>query len=442
MAGMDFTNQSIRDPDAQRRLELSRGRALSSAQANLESDLSRMGLDPARASEAVHSFRPDVDSAGDPVSRFDPDAAEQLAADIEAKYGDALDRPGWRNAELYAKGGAEYAKTHADQHGSIDEAYTASRHLMSPERAAYMQHVGRTVDLLRGLRSGDPSTAPQVAMKYYRNSWQNPLAKGGWGEATYQREADDTMGRPIAGFLQDPTSPPAWYLRTGNLAPVMIRSTADGASTAAANAVGFKDFQDRFKDLGSLGEVADAPSSATPAEYARRMAEIQKLGGDIQPPSWQAVVGSAPPAVADALGYAGESLDASMGAALLSSPLRMIGRSLLSRVPLTIKAAAPLTARGVGAAFIRQGLEEGAGEVPMASAGAITQAVAPSERSWMDYFFGKGIPEQRDPAATTRAASVLAGLKRTSPNDIWSARSKYDPMRTAPAVVEPFSPAY
>lgn len=376
-------------------------------------------MSPELADRAVHQFEPGVDAYGEPISKFNPDMADVVAGDIERKFGTVERVPGWRNADVFARGGAEYAKNNASLHGGVDEAYTASRHLMSPERFDYMQKYGRTVDLLRGLRAGDPETAPQVAVKYYRNSWQEPLAKGGWGEAKYQRESDDTMTRPMASFLQDPTSPVAWYLRTSNLIPVMIRSTADGASTAAANAAGYKDYYDRFKDVGGLGEVLDVSPEADPESYSRRAEQVRSLGLDIEPPGWQNVVGGASPAVADAVGYAGEALDASMGASLVASPMRIVGRSLLSRKPVS--------PTGIASALGRQAVEEGAGEAPMMAAGAATQAMAPSERTWAQYFFGPGVPEERDPEATRRAASVLSGLKRYSPNDIWSARSRHRP---------------
>jgi hypothetical protein len=367
---------------------------------------------PEMADQVRYGFQPGVNEYGDPMSFMDDNAANRVADTIERRYGTFENQPSWRNADDYAKAGAEYARNNADNHyGSVDEAYTASRQLLSPERYAYMQDVGRTVDLLRGLKD-----TPVTSTSTYKDSYKQPLARDGLNIANYERFGDGSVAQD---FFSDPTSPVAWYLRTSNSIPSTIRSTADSASTAAANALGQTNFTNRFR-LGPVA-VMDLPSNATPEQYRQRAAEVEKLAQDVAPPSWQHVVGKAPPVVADAVGFFGEMLDPSVVASSITGAPGMLA-GLKTAPSLASKAA---TAAG---AFGRSSVGELKPEAMFAAPQWAAQASMPVERTWQDYLFGAGQPEQRNPEVTTRAANILDSLKRNNPQDIWQSRNRYNPL--------------
>lgn len=367
---------------------------------------------PEMADQARYGFRPGADKYGDPVSMMDENAPNRVADTIERRYGTFENQPSWRNADDYAKAGAEYARNNADHHaGSVDGAYTASRQLLSPERYAYMQDVGRTVDLLRGLKD-----TPVTSVGTYKDSYKQPLARDGMNIANYQRFGDGSVAQD---FFNDPTSPVAWYLRTANSIPATIRSTSDSASTAAANALGNTNFVNRFR-LGPVA-VMDLPSDATPDQYRQRAAEVEKLARDVAPPSWQHFVGKAPPVVADTVGFFGEMVDPSVIAATLTGAPGMLAG---------LKAAPGMAAKAsmAAGAFSRGAVGELKPEVMFASPQWAAQASMPAERTYQEYLFGAGQPEQRNPEVTTRAANILDSLRRNSPQDIWDARNRHNPL--------------
>lgn len=434
---LPFSPEAFTGPPDQEAVQRT-AKARASAANHLRADLARLGrgregLYPQLVDQVVHGYVPGKNEHGEPMSYLDSNAGERVAGMLESAYGTFEKQPGWRNADDYAAGGAQYAKTHADRHyGSQDEAYTASRQLLSPERYQYMQDVGRTADLLRGLRE-----SPLTSLDYYKKSFREPLARDGLNVANYQRFGD---GSVVNDFFADPTSPVAWYLRTSNLIPTTLRSMSDRASTALVNSAGGLDFVNRFR-LGPV-EVLDVPSDATPEQYLQRQAEVRKLAADIAPPSWQSVVGKAPPAVADATGFFGEIIDPSVVASLGTSG----GAKILSG--LSAKAAASaapsLVSRATSAAgsMMRGGVQELKPEVMFAAPQWASQAAAPAERTWMEYFTGQGAPEQRDPAVTTRAADVLASLRRSSPQDIWNSRSLHNPIKVPVGREEDVGAAY
>jgi hypothetical protein len=441
MAGLDFTRQSLRDPATQRRLSEAKGAALSSAQANLEADLTRMDMDTGLASQAVHQFSPGQNDQGEDVSSYNPFAAGNLADEIERRQGTATDRPGWRNANQYASAGAKYAKQNLDQHGSLDEGYTAARHIMSPERADYMQKVGRTVDLLRGLRAGDPDTSPQVAMDYYRNSWQNPLARDTWNSAVYQREADDTMAVPAGRLIEDPTSPVGWYARTSGHIPETFLRRGEDAATAGQNTLAYKRFLENTKDVGGLSEVMNLPDDATPEQYAQRSNAMATMKSALAPPDAaplvSGLIGNAPQAVYDTVGTGIQALDPTVLAAILQVPIRAIGTRLLSAIPgaLAPKTAAQATMRSVAAGMGRQALEEGVGEIPTSGLAAASAAVQPGENAddtLVNYWTQPVPPQARDTGAASDYAQYILSELETNPNDLWHARNANNPAPQQP----------
>lgn len=381
-------------------------------------------IQPGMAEQAAYGYRPG-EQFGHQMSMRDDAAGDRIAGVIESQYGTLESTPSWRNADDYARAGAEYARQNSDRHfGSTADAYTASKQLLSPEQYDYMQGVGRTVDLLKGLRE-----TPVTAAKFYKDSYQEPLARKGMNEASYQRFAGPE--KAAADFFQSPAGAVPWYLRVANSVPSAIRSMGDRASTAAVNAAGAREFSQRF-GMGDV-KVLDLPSDATTQEYLQRLAEVQQLGSDIQPPSWHQAVNAVPvlpnvpPAMADAIGVFGEAVDPSLAAGILAGiPIRMAASSP-AKVLAGLAGTGQLANRLANATG-REVVDQMIPEIAFAGGTGSVQASIPSERSWWDYFTPSEAGE-RDPEAATRATNVLQALNRSGDNDIWNARRRHDPNR-------------
>ena len=391
---------------------------------NLEDYRSQASLQPEMASMALNGYVPGT-RFGEEMSLLDDDAASKVADAIEKQYGTLEQKVSWRNGSDYTKAGAEYANNQAWRHGGdVEEAYLASSNLLSPERLDYMQKVGRTVDLLRGLKD-----SPVRSADFYSGSAKEPLARNAANFANYQR----FEGLGPTEFMEDPSNPVSWYLRTSNIVPVMIRSTADGAGTAAANTLGYTNFNQRFR-RGPV-EVLDVPSDATPEEYFKRQAEVQQLANDLAPPSWQHTVGKVPRVVGDTLGFFGEMLDPSAGAALATGGAGMLAGLATKKAATTAPSLAARAMSGAGV-FGRGIMQEVKPEVMFGAPFWGMQAVsdAPDKtmaQEWGEYFFSPASPEARNPEATTRAANVLDSLKRSNPQDIWEQRQANMPKKVA-----------
>ena len=402
---------------------------------------------------------------------------------IESLAGRYESVPGWYNAAQFADMGGRMARQAADQvvadlrqkhgHGNylphaaetFEGEHLRNRHLMAPQQFHYMQDIGRTVDLLRGLRNisgtwstvGSPPSepdagyysAPEVALSYWDKSdaTKNPGAirsREDFNDPNYQRFAG--FDKAIGGFMRNPDSPISLALSWGQRVPDSMRFAWEKPGDAAGSSFSRAENSREFGKTHMLNEenpVLRAPTPVDPNDSDAWTAALNQAGTEqlnLSPPPYQNVTNSAwrrvfgtdaPAAVGDLVGIIGDSADATGVASLLAGlPVRFAA----SGAAAAAKGATPSIARRIGGALAGTAYDEGLPEVVFGT--AINAAGGHPSRTWGQYYTQ---PEPDIPLDTSArdAAHALEGYVRdTLPEDkvsIPAARQrsyhKYKPYR-------------
>jgi hypothetical protein len=323
-----------------------------------------------------------------------PGYGPDLEADrIERMAGPYQSVPGWYNADQFADVGGQLARAASSkaaaglrqQHGQdynapeeahvFDEEFRKNRHLLSPQQFAYMQDIGRTVDLLRGLRaikgSSNPYhySAPEVALSYWDKSdaTKNPgsiRAREDFNDPNYQRFSG--VGGGMQSFFTNTDSPVVQYFKIGQMLPDAMRfawERPDGEPGSALQ----KAQNARTFSLGNMlnGEnpVLREPvpkNSGDPDAWTAALSRAGQASVDVSPPPYQNIVNSAsramlgadaPAVVGDLASIVGDSLDPTM--------LASFGVGLPARVA-AYKAAASAAGRPAASLLSRLARSAGA----------------------------------------------------------------------------------
>lgn len=381
------------------------------------------------------------------AARGVPSNLDVAAADIEHQYGKLEDHPSWMNGNQYAKAGKES--------GLSSEQ---SRFLMSPERYQYMQAVGRTADLLRGLKD-----SPSQALHYWdksdgskpaqggiagfvnrmRGTPENPrLTRNDYADPNYQRFSGAAKG--ALEFLQDPTSLVAGYLRKTEIVPNAIRFLSESpegsealrqaagsgnvgmvaeallatpaGTEALARAKAHHDFYDRFRvgenEVLDLPEIPGESDADRTGRYAERSRQVNELLANLSAPSPQYVAnqafgGKATPAQAFALDTAISAIDPSLiGGILVGLPARMAGLSRSSVLRQLARQLPMVDPQELGARYIATARSAASAGTKMSPA-EIGQAIYASTP--LDLGGGVGRAELRPGFAPSRLPVALFG---------------------------------
>lgn len=405
-------------------------------------------------------------------------AADQL----ERMWGRFEDVPGWANAIEFADAGLKQAERAVKANPNKppaqfgEDEFRKNRYLMTPRQLEYMQEVGRTVDLLRGLRGETLDTSngigssydaginrpegagpAQSAIHYWDKS--NPIhnrdairTRSDYDDPNYQRFAN----RGVVEFLGDPTSPISRYLNVAEIIPSAIAFASAGGTQslspeetarswgAAPGAVqdrpgavdeqllrapqqakNLYDFRGRVRP-GSEVPVLDIPSlpeNATPEEmaaydqrYKQRLGELAALEARMAPVSDQSVVNGL-------LGFDAPPVVADAYGILRS----MLDPSFIAGYAAGVPArlAASRTAASAPSALRAMGSELSAQTKPeLAFGGAMNTVMRPApERTLLQYLL-RGEPSPPDDAAARDAAHLqFEKLHNSDEQNIGQART-------------------
>ena len=398
-------------------------------------------------------------SADQVVYGHAPGYGPEFEADqVERALGRYEQMPGWWNAKQFADATAQRAREKADSvladisargrpynrplHAEIyEDEFRKNRHLLSDPQLAYMQDVGRYVDLLRNLRSksGEAPSPGQymmagggpaeVALKYWDKSdlSKNPnaaRAREDFNDPNYQRFA----GNGMQSFFANPDSPLVQYFATGQLAPNAMKFAWEDPQTGQNDEAVQRAANVRASSLGRMlnGEntVLRQPQPADELDstaWTQALGEAGRSHLNLQPAPWQNIANSGwralqsaaqraagieQPVVADAtaaagdlLGLLGDSVDPSLGASFVAGlPARA---SLLKHLAASQGRQPASIYRRVAQSIPGQAYQEGVPEVALG--GSLNMLAGDPDRTIADYLTKPAADRPLDSAARNEA---------------------------------------
>lgn len=253
---MGFSDEQFVRGEDRRNAALKQQMAKSAAEAELRANA------VARAEAARLGYQGDV--LADPAA-----AADWIENNPD--YGTELTAPGWANSQQYAAAAKEY-----DPKG--ERSPTQVQHLMSPERYAYMQNVGRTVDLLRGLSNKEHTstgeTRAERAMHFWDQSNNARSTRDDYNDANYQRYGGG--GKGVGALFTNPLSPIGAHLQNMEVIPNAIAFQAEvGPSIieAPARAGALQGLRQRVAlNENPMLDIDPRREGESPEQYAERYA--------------------------------------------------------------------------------------------------------------------------------------------------------------------------
>lgn len=402
-----------------------------------------------RISPKVALERPAIDivtpsDIREEMDMLGPGGGPSVIADlIETNYGKLQDRPSWANADQWARSGARWSEARSGGMNGQERQneYLKSQHLMSPERAEYMQGPGRRADVLRGLRQD-----PERAMYFWDRSApeevrdgrpsERSLTRTDFHDPIYQRFGEDNVSPFMAS-----SSPIARALTWMNSVPAASKFYA-AESPNWSDAFGRSDVMVMAGDRTRSGAhqenpIADAPDNASAQQILDRQRELDARTAMLQNPPKENVANAIVKSVYDAIPHVSASAwadrplkegeDVKPPAPNASGLVRDAIDFVLNYGDAS-QGLGLLNPRAFASELFRDAGREAAIEVGMNAALGPTLPADPSA------YVTEGVPSLPIDRDSRRAAyeDELQDMK-SRPQSLWGARYRNDPVIFRPA---------